>query len=67
MAAGYTPRAGDLLVHEDGSRQLVGDINELGGSCDCCRDSPWRCESVDEGGLVCVLDPGWRLDRNVLA
>lgn len=29
-------KAGMLLLNEDGSIHLVGDINELWGRCDCC-------------------------------
>lgn len=31
-------RAGMFIFYEDGTRELVGDVNELMGVCDDCRD-----------------------------
>ena len=41
-------RVGDVLVYEDGTEELVGDINIDGGHCNCCDGSRKIVEIKDK-------------------
>jgi len=58
-----TMKRGDIYRHrEDGDLILVGDVNELGGTCDDCR------KDMDRYEFVCnVIDNMKELEPDALA
>ncbi len=47
----HDANVGDVIRDGDGKMVLVGSINTLGGTCDCCSGISWR-ETVEYCGNI---------------